>query len=134
MVEGIVIEAVLQVTDNLTIPEPVTDPSPMTESIQAQLDELAGMLGKGEITAGEWNAARGPLQARLAEARRTERRTPSVSEMDWGKPGLLRSSWDRLSISQQRQAIELFIEKVVVAPTGHSNTVDPSRVSVVWKA
>jgi hypothetical protein len=134
VVEGVVTEAVLRVTDDLVIPEPESATSPDMEGVQAKLDELAAMWARGDLTAGEWNAARGPLQARLAEARKTERRTPNVSEMDWGKPGLLRESWSGLTIQQKRQALELFIEKVVIAPSGPSNTVDPARVSMVWQA
>jgi hypothetical protein len=129
LAEQIVIEAVLRITDNLAINEPESEQTPATDAIQAQLDDLAAMWGRGELTAGEWNAARGPLQARLAEARRSEQRRPQVSEMDWGSPGLLRAGWDGLSIQQQRTAIEMFVSKVIVAPSGTDR-----RVSVEWKA
>ena len=132
VVEGTIIEAVLRVTDNLELPEPQPGPTPDTEGIQAQLDELAD-VGQGELPP-ESGTPSGPLQARLTEARRTERRTPVVSEMDWGPPGQLRASWDGLSLAQRRQAIELFVERVVIAPSGAANTVDPGRVSVVWRA
>lgn len=128
-VEGLVVEAVLRVTDELVFPEPETDQTPASDAIQAQLDELAEMFGRGELTAGEWNAARGPLQARLADARQGERKPPSVAEMDWGSPGLLREKWDGLTIQQQRTALEVFVERVVVAPVGAGQ-----RVSVTWRA
>jgi DNA invertase Pin-like site-specific DNA recombinase len=135
VVEDLVTEAVLRVTDDLVIPEPTEQPDTADiDGIQAQLDALAEMWAKGELTAGEWNAARGPLQVRLAEARKTERRTPVVADMDWGSPGLLRASWNGLSLQQRRQAIDLFVEKVIIAPSGPANTVNPGRVSVVWRA
>lgn len=135
VVEEIVTEAVLRITDDLQLPEPSTQTQTAeVGAIQEQLAGLAEMWGRGELTAGEWNAARGPLQARLAEARRNERRTPGVAQMDWAEPGLLRKSWEDLTIQQQRQAIELFVERVVIAPGHPSNTVDPNRISVVWKA
>ena len=135
LVEGIVIEAVLRLTDDLKIAAVVTDDAAELESIEADLENLAEMFGKGELTAGEWNAARGPLQARLAEARRAERQAPRMTDMDWAKPGLLRASWDGLTIQQQRQAVELFVERVLIGPakTGQ-NAPNTDRVSVVWKA
>jgi DNA invertase Pin-like site-specific DNA recombinase len=128
-VESLVVEAVLRVTDELVIPEPETDQTPASEAIQAQLDELAEMWGRGDLTAGEWNAARGPLQARLADARQSERKRPGIADMEWGSPGLLREKWDGLTIQQQRTAVEAFVERVVVAPVG-----DGQRVSVTWRA
>jgi DNA invertase Pin-like site-specific DNA recombinase len=134
-VEELVTEAVLRVTDDLEIPEPTDEQhTEQVEAIQGQLDELAAMWGRGELTAGEWNAARGPLRVRLGEARREERRAPGVLEMDWGRPGLLRAAWEGLTLQQRRQALDLFIDRVVIAPGGPANTVDLNRVRVVWKA
>ncbi|MCH8984886.1 MAG: recombinase family protein [Acidobacteria bacterium] len=133
VVEDMVIEAVLRITDTLEIPEPV-NVSGVADEIQAQLDDLAEMFGRGEITAGEWNAARGPLNARLVDARiRPQRAT--LDSMDWAKPGLLRASWDGLTLQQQRQAIDLFVDQIIISPgRSGSNTPDPNRVSIVWKA
>ncbi len=122
--------------DNLEIPAPVAQTaSDDVALIEAQLEDLAAQYGQGELTAGEWQAAKGPLRIRLAEARAAERRSPSVAAMDWGKPGLLRTSWDGLTIQQKRQALEMFIERIDIGPGKiGQNGPDPDRVSIVWKA
>src|SRR5262249_39555062 len=38
-------------------------------ALEAELEDLAAMLGRGELTVGEWRAMRPPLEERLAKAR-----------------------------------------------------------------
>jgi DNA invertase Pin-like site-specific DNA recombinase len=137
LVEEVVTEAVLQLTDTLEIPAPVADAATSDDvaAIEAQLEDLASQYGRGEVTAGEWQAAKAPLRIRLAEARAAERKAPPLVSMDWAKPGLLRTSWDELTIHQKRQALELFIDRVEIAPGDiGANGPHPERISVTWKA
>src|SRR5690606_27080079 len=69
--EGLVVEALLLRFDEvaLDLPAPLDGHAAEVASIEAELDELAGLRGEGAISLREWLAARGPLLDRLAVAR-----------------------------------------------------------------
>ena len=134
LVEANVIEAVLKLSDRLVLKEPEKEsPFALVDGLNAELDALAGMYGKGEITASQWNEARLPLQARLNEARKSVK--VPTSTMDWATPGQLRAEWDTLSLAQRRSAIEEFVERVVILPAhGEGRKQAADRVSIKWKS
>jgi DNA invertase Pin-like site-specific DNA recombinase len=103
---------------------------------QAQLDELAVMFGKREISAREWRAAREPIERRMQERQRqlaALTRTDALSGLP-GNGSQLRAEWDGLSLSRQAAIISAVLHHAVIGP-GHSGarTLDPNRVQAVWR-
>ena len=107
--EDLVVEAVLQVFDKTTLPAPNTQRSTAARAeiarLDAELAELAGLRGTGEISLAEWMAARKPLQELIEAARKTAgmggrapRDAPLLSE-----PGVLqRHAWPTLDFPARR--------------------------------
>jgi len=133
LVEKEMVRALFKITDKLELSEPSIEVADPVIEIQAELDALAEMFGRGDLSAGEWNAARGPLTERMKAARKTAAKAGArVSDMPWSEPGQLRKVWDALTIQQQRSAIELFIEAVVILPAKKgAQKQDTKRVKVV---
>jgi len=133
LVEDVTTRTLFRITDKLEMSDPTTEMADPTVEIQNALNALAEDYGKGDLTAGEWNAAKGPLTERLKQARRSVAKAGArVSDMPWSEPGQLRKVWSGLSIQQQRSAVELFIEAVVVLPAKKgARSQDTKRVKVV---
>jgi len=138
-VEPIVFGAILTLTDSESLPL-LSGSEPDIASVKgllAEIEELAALKGAGTISTAEWLAAREPLAERLKAAEENVRAVRSVPAWlrDLEKPGALRRAWAELDNAQRRQAVALFVDKVVIGPTdGKGNGGDPaSRVSVVWR-
>jgi|SRR4051794_15418128 site-specific DNA recombinase len=104
---------------------------------QGQLDELATMYGAREISAREWLAARRPVEARLAEARRALRAAGQYNDLSArvNSPSELRSQWPGLALSRQRAIIDTILDHAIIGPGIRGlNKFDASRVTPVWRA
>jgi site-specific DNA recombinase len=103
---------------------------------QAQLDELAVMFGKQEISAREWRAAREPIERRMRDRERqlaTLTRTDALSGLP-GNGGQLRQQWEDLSLSRQAAIVAAVLDHAVIEPGQlGSRSLDPSRVRAVWR-
>lgn len=103
---------------------------------QAQLDELAGLWGTKAITASEWIAARKPIEARMAEAKRMLNRMSNTDDLAHyiGMGDDLRHQWAGLPLNRQRAIIAAVLDHAVIGPgTNTGARFDPSRVSPAWK-
>ncbi|WP_369253327.1 recombinase family protein [Geodermatophilus amargosae] len=103
---------------------------------QDQLDELAVMFGKQEISAREWRAAREPIERRMQERQRrlsAATRTDALNGLP-GNGGQLRQQWDDLSLSRQAAIVAAVLDHAVVEPGQlGARSLDPSRVRAVWR-
>ena len=103
---------------------------------QAQLDELAVMFGKQEISAREWRAAREPIERRIQDR---QRQLAALTRTDAliGLPGngsQLRDQWEDLSISRQAAIVAAVLDHAVIAPgQSGARSLDPLRVAAVWR-
>jgi site-specific DNA recombinase len=103
---------------------------------QGQLDELARVYGERAITLSEWLAARKPIEARIAAARR---RLSKVSRRDaiadyLGGEKDARAEWPALTLNRQRSVVSAMLDRAVVGPAVRGrSTFDPGRVRAVWR-
>jgi hypothetical protein len=106
------------------------------EEHQARLDELAGLYADGAISAREWIAARDPITARMAQARRDIAQatdTSAVYELA-GTGGALREQWDGLVLDRQQAIIKSVLDHAVMAPgTPGQRVLDINRVQPHWR-
>ncbi len=103
---------------------------------QAQLDELATMLGKQEMTPREWRAAREPVERRIRDR---QRQLEQVSQTDalHGLPGQgqqLRDTWATLNLTRQAAIVMAVLDHAVIGPAaGRGRTFDRDRVRPFWR-
>jgi site-specific DNA recombinase len=103
---------------------------------EAQLEELAGMLGKRELSPREWRAAREPVEQRIRDR---QRRLEQATQTDalHGLPGAgagLRATWATLPLTRQAAVIAAVLDHAVITPAGtRARTVDLDRVHPVWR-
>jgi hypothetical protein len=102
---------------------------------QEQLDQLAVMFGKQEISAREWRAARGPIERRMRDRQRQLSATTRTEALA-GLPGngsQLRSQWPGLNLTRQAAIVSAILDHAVVDPgQSGSRALDPGRVRAVW--
>jgi len=104
---------------------------------QQQLDELAGMFGKQEISAREWRAARTPIEQRVTERKRQlaqSTRTDALLGLPTGGEQL-RQFWDDLPLTRQAAIVAAVLDHAVIAPgTAGARALDLARVQPVWRS
>jgi hypothetical protein len=132
--ELIVIRRVLAVTTALTLNPKVPVPSMNTvdhdeiTKLERELDELAELRGRGEISASEWWAIRGPLKQRYEAALSVVQYQAPPSNLDLLKTA---SDWALADLETMRRVIGRVISRVEVGPAIRGrNTFDPDRVTV----
>lgn len=143
VLEDRVVEAVLQACDHSTLTSPSAPgaEASIVEKLEAELVELAGLRGSGDISFPEWRAARAGIQVRLREAQQALGAGPSRLLSALSKPGAVRKAWPTLDVGQQREIIEALVDHVVVltADRGRWTTLD-ERLDpdldggIVWRA
>jgi DNA invertase Pin-like site-specific DNA recombinase len=106
------------------------------ERRQAQLEELAALWADGEITRGEWRAARDPIEKRLTTAKKklaaANRATVLLPFLDDMKR--LRQQWQTMDLSRQHQVVVAALQYVEVRPARRGyNRFDESRLRPVWR-
>ena len=104
---------------------------------QAQLDELATMFGKQEISAREWRAAREPIERRRSDRQRQLRAMTQTAALA-GLPGnasQLRNEWSALNLTRQAAIVSAILDHALIDPgQPGSRALDPSRVRAVWRS
>jgi len=94
--------------------------------------QLAAMWARRERTQGEWATARAVLddeQAALTAA--LAALPPPAVDLD---TDAVRGSWDAMTLDEQRQLVDLFIERVTIAPAvPGTRRFDPGRVTIEWR-
>jgi DNA invertase Pin-like site-specific DNA recombinase len=105
------------------------------ESIRADLDELAEMVGRGELSMSEFKTARAPLQARLRAAEAVTARDDTEAALDRlaGAGTTLADRWDDLDIDHRHRLVRLVLERIDIAPA-KVRTLDLDRVEPIWLA
>lgn len=103
---------------------------------QSRLDELAGLYAGGSISAREWIAARDPITARIAAARReiaAAADTTAIYELA-GTGGALRGQWDGLQLARQQAIVKAVLDHAVIAPgVPGARRLDINRVQPHWR-
>lgn len=102
-----------------------------------QLDELAEMYGRKEMSAREWTIAKAPIQQRISDNERRLGTITGTSALDdFAKnPDLLRNQWLTLTPARQRAIVAALLDSITIGPAVRGrNTFDPTRVSPHWKA
>jgi hypothetical protein len=143
--EGLLVEAVLQRLDGPELADVLAgrrgdvDTAELSDGLagdQAQLEELAVMFGKKEISAREWRAAREPIERRMQERQRqlaALTRTDALTGLP-GNGGQLRDQWETLSLSRQAAIVAAVLDHAVIeAGQSGARSLDPSRVRAVWR-
>lgn len=105
------------------------------EAIEAELKSIAEERARGEISKAEWAAMRGPLLARLDDAKSAEVAEIRAEQLpaEMLAPGALRKAWPDLGFDRQRVVLSSLIKTVVVTPTTRSNNkFDPGRADIRW--
>lgn len=140
--EALVVEAVLCTLDQSPLPLPggMDSPSAGVEvtRLNAELDELAALRGRGTITLAEWMAARAPLQQRLEDARRAAGvawRPPGRAARLLVQPGAVRQAWPELDLAAKREILVAVLDRIVVSPAKRGRwTPTVERVDLTWRA
>ncbi|MGY1764020.1 recombinase family protein [Geodermatophilus sp. SYSU D00779] len=143
--EHLLVEAVIQRLDSPELAEVLTGrggdalAAELSEGLAAdsdQLDELAVMFGKQEISAREWRAAREPIEQRMRDRQRqltTATGTDALAGLP-GHGGELRARWDELSLTRQAAIVGAVLDHAVIAPgQPGARTLDPGRVRAIWR-
>lgn len=101
-------------------------------AIEGQRNELAGMWGRRELSAAEWQTARRALAEHEREVRGSLAAVPVKAErIDLTA---IRQGWDAMVLDEQREIISMFVARVVVLrATPGRKGFDPGRVSIEWR-
>lgn len=111
----------------------------LSESITAdtaQLEELAELYAKRQITAPEWLAARKPIEQRLTANRRRQAHQAGSSVLAGhvGNASTLRKEWPQMTLGRQAAIVRALIDHVTILPgTMGARSLDPARVDVHWR-
>ncbi len=108
------------------------------EKLQAELDELADLTGRGELPMREYLRVRKPLEERLARARAqavdSEDRPSSAAKALADAPDI-RKAWRRLDVDQKRRVLMVLIDGITIAPNPTRGApFDPDRIAIKWRA
>ena len=106
------------------------------DQAQEQLEELATAYADRAISMREWMTAKKPIAHRLEQ---TQRQLAKINRTDAlnGLVGCgeeLGRSWNTLHLSRQHAIVEALVDHIVIGPgSPGARTLDPARVSVVWR-
>jgi hypothetical protein len=143
--EHMLVEAVLQRLDSPQLAEVLTgrggdalaaELSGGLATDQEQLDELAVMFGKREISAREWRAAREPIERRMRDRQRQLSATTGTDALAGlpGNGGQLRQQWPELNLTRQAAIVSALLDHAVIAPgQPGARALDPGRVRAAWR-
>lgn len=145
-VEGLLTDAVLTRLDSPQLADALAGKASVDADVAAlsaqldadttRLDELAALYADGTVTAREWIAARDPITARIAAARRdiaAATDTTAVYELA-GTGGVLRTQWPDLDMDRRQAVIKSILDHAVIGPgTPGSRSLDIGRVAPVWR-
>lgn len=106
------------------------------ERAQGRLDELAGAYAEERIGLQEWLTARGGIEQRLQAARKKLATLNQVTALDGylGNASELREQWPTMPLSRQAAIVAAVLDHAVIRPAiPGRNTLDPGRISLVWR-
>ena len=101
-------------------------------AIETQRGQLAALWAQpGELTMGEWQAARKGLTEQEQEIRAELAKVPPpVVNVDITGA---RAAWPAMTLDEQREFMRLFIDKVIVSRAKEGNSrFDSDRVDIMW--
>jgi site-specific DNA recombinase len=145
-VENLIADAVLYRLDTPALADTLAGRSSADERTQAltaaldqaqdQLEELSLAYAARDITMREWLSAKKPITGRLETAQRQLAKITRTDALHGlvGNGDTLSRSWKGLDLSQQVAIIQALVDHAVIGPgTPGARSLDPSRVSVVWR-
>lgn len=140
--EEVISEAAISVLSATQAPpRPETDAAPRWEAVAAarrRVEELAKMLGAGELALDEYRPARDAARAQVAEAERklnATTRDAALTGLPLGDPAGIRAWWKAAPIGRRRAVLEALIDTLVIRPAnGPSRTLNLDRVQITWRA
>jgi len=145
-VEGLLADAVLYRLDTPELADALAgkatrsvDTDALSDDLSAdreQLDDLAARFGRKEFSMREWMAARKPIEERLQGNERRLRRSMNTSSLAAfvGQGQALATQWDTLNLTRQAAIVAALLDHAVIHPaTPGARSVDPNRVSPVWR-
>jgi site-specific DNA recombinase len=106
------------------------------ERAQAQLDELALAYAEERFGLQEWLTARGAIEQRLQTARKKLAALNQVTALDGyvGSASELRDEWPTMPLSRQAAIVAAVLDHAVIrSATPGRKTLDPARISLVWR-
>jgi site-specific DNA recombinase len=104
--------------------------------LQADLDALAGMFGRGEMSLSEYRAAKHPLDQRLATATAELAHSDARAALErmTGPLATLAERWDQLDVALKARIVGTLIERITVTKANRpGQPFDPARTSIVWR-
>lgn len=101
---------------------------------ETRLGDLARMYAAGELSKGEWNAARDVATERATRARTALAAIAPPVTVDLPMSGdEVVAEWDNLTLAQRRAVIAIVIEKItLLRATPGVKRFDPERVRIHW--
>jgi len=121
------------------LPQPADDDAERAraelDGAEAELAALARRRQAREIEQVEYEVFAGPLRDRIAELRRKRvvARGPNLRSMATS-PADLRAGWEDKNLSERRDILAGFIERVTIVPRTIASGFDPNRVQVSFAA
>ena len=115
------------------------DFGPLAEEItadKAQLDELTDLYTARSITSAEWLRARNTIEPRIRTNEKKLAQMTSHHELTAviGQGGALRRKWPDLTLDRQSAVVRAILDHAIVAPgTSGARSLDPSRITPVWR-
>jgi site-specific DNA recombinase len=101
-----------------------------------QLDELAALYARKQITAREWIAARGEIETRIRDGERQVSRASGdhVLAALVGGGAQLRQQWTGLNLDRQAAVVRAVLDHAVIgAGVSGARSLDPDRVRPAWR-
>jgi site-specific DNA recombinase len=133
--EALITEALHLRTDEMRLPDGDVGEHETIRALQAELVELAEMLGAGTIRMAEYRAAQAGIVARLDEAQAAATQSLGSALVGLGDPGAVRAAWPDLSLDRRRAIVDVYIGEVRIArATRRGPGLDPDRVDVRWRS
>lgn len=103
---------------------------------EEQLEELAAAWASRELSRGEWQTARGIIEARLERNRSKLVRASSTAAIAGlvGEYDDLLARWEAMNTSQRRAVVSAVLDRVDVNPADPHKRWDPDRFAPIWRA
>lgn len=135
-VTGLVLAAVGDVKSSRSRskPTPSADLSGEVVRLRNDVDELAAMFGRGELSLSAFKSAKAPLDQRLAAAEAalaTVDTTAALARLT-GDTSTLADRWPDLDVALRGRIVSTVIERVEVRKASDGERFAPSRFDVRW--
>ncbi|HRB03093.1 MAG TPA: hypothetical protein PLP26_06985, partial [Ilumatobacteraceae bacterium] len=134
--EAHVVEMVLEVVGEVRGATAAPAISHGADGVRAELQELADMVARGDLSMPEWKVMRAPLTARLqaAEAAAVRHDADAALARLVGSSATLAERWDDITdVDLKRRVIGLVLDHVTVAAARRRGRVDLDRIAPTWK-